>query len=161
MFGKVDVVAAQEFEDGFFGAPVDGELLVAFFVFEVVDFVFGEGFFLDSGEVAVQGFDVDAAVFFFVEDDGDVFFRVGDGDVDGIVFQVGFAVVVVAQVYFFVKEGVQQGADCKALLPQGFAADKRDFFHLVRRGGAELGQFLFGFCDLPHADGGFVVKFLL
>ena len=29
LLGEIDIVAAQELEDGFLGAPVDGELLVA------------------------------------------------------------------------------------------------------------------------------------
>ena len=161
MLGEIHVVAAQQLEDGLLGAPVDGQLLIALLIFQVFDFVFAEGFFLHGGEVAVQGFDVDAAVFLIVQDDGHVFFRMGDGDVHRIVLQVGFAVVMMAQVHLLVEEGVQQGADGEPLLAKGFAADEGDFFHLVRRGGAQLGEFLFGFGDLPHADGGFVFQFFL
>ena len=37
LLGEIHVVAAQELEDGFLGAPVDGELLVALVVLQVVD----------------------------------------------------------------------------------------------------------------------------
>ena len=85
----------------------------------------------------------------------------GDGNVYRVVLQVGFAVVVVAQVHFLVKEGVQEGTHGQPLFAQGFAADERDFFHLVRGGGGQLDQRLLRFGDLPHADGGFVLEFLL
>ena len=85
----------------------------------------------------------------------------GNGDVYGIVLQVRLAVVVVAQVHLLVEEGVQKGTHGEPLLAQGFAADEGDFLHLICRSGAELGELLLGFRNLPHADGGFVFQFLL
>ena len=85
----------------------------------------------------------------------------GNGDIDGVVLQVRFAVVVMAQVHLFFKEGVQESAHGQALFAKRFAFDERDFFHLVRGGGAQAGELLLRFCDLPHTDGGLVFKFLL
>ena len=42
---EVHVVAAQEFEDGLFGAPVDGQLLVAFIVLQIVNLFLAQGLY--------------------------------------------------------------------------------------------------------------------
>ena len=47
----------------------------------------------------------------------------GDADVDGVVLDVRFAVVVVAEVHLFFEHYVQQCAHGKLLLAHGFALD--------------------------------------
>ena len=160
LLGKIEVVYGEKLEDRFLGAPVDGELLVALVVLEVFDLLFGQGPFFHGGEIAVQGFDVDAHVFFFMENHGYIPVRVGNGDVDRIVFDIRLAVVMVAEIDFFVEHGAQQGPHGEPLLAQGFAADERDFLHLVGGGGTEFFQFFLGLTDLPDADQRIIVKFL-
>ena len=139
---------------------VDGQLLVSLVVLKVFDFVLAQGLLLNGGEVAVQGFHIDAAVLLVVQDDGHVFLRVGNGDIGGVVLKVRLAIVVMAQVHLFVEKGVQQGAYGQPLFAKGFAFDERDLFHLVRGSGAQCYELLFRLGDLPHTDRGFIFKFL-
>ena len=39
LFGEVYVVTAQQLEDGFLGAPVDGQLFVSLLVFQILVFM--------------------------------------------------------------------------------------------------------------------------
>ena len=96
-----------------------------------------------------------------MEDYRHILLSMGYGDVCGVVLKVGLTVVVVAQVYLFIEQGVEEGPHSKALLAEGFALYERDFFHLVGGGGGKFYQLILGFCDLPHAYCGFVFKFLL
>ena len=84
LVGEIDAVLRDHLVHGFLGAPVDGELLVALLLVDFLDLfelVFGKGFLLDGGEVAVERLAVDAHFVGRVEDDGDVAVGVGDADI--------------------------------------------------------------------------------
>ena len=124
LLGEVDIICRDAFEDGFFCAPVDGELLVSALVVKVFDLVFGESALLDCREIPVEGFDIDSDIFFIVENDGDILFCMRNTDICHHIFEIRLAVVMVAEIDLIVKELAQKSADRKALLALRFVADK-------------------------------------
>ncbi len=78
----------------------------------------------------------------------------GNADIGYLVLQIGFAVIVVAQIDLLVEQLVQQGPDRQPLLAQGLAFDERDFFHLVRGRRTHFLELLFRFRNLPDRNGG-------
>ena len=106
---------------GFLGAPVDGQLLVAAFVVQIFDFLFTEGLLFHGGEVAVQALAVDAHIVAVVQNHGHVLVGVGDADVNCIVLDVGFAVIVVGEVHLLFEHCVQKSPHRQFLLAERFA----------------------------------------
>ena len=132
LLGEVYIVMRQSFENRLFGAPVHGQLLVPAVVVQVLDFLLGKGLLFYCGEIAVQRLDVDAHILGVVQDHRHVFLGMRDADIGYQVLQIGFAIIVVAQIDLLVEQLVQQGPHRQPLLAQGLALDERDFFHLVR-----------------------------
>ena len=117
LFGKRHPVCGDSLEYGFLGAPVDGELLVALVVIQVVNLFLRESLALDCREIPGKGLHVDSYIFVVIEDDGHVFLGMGDADIRHAVLEVGLAVVVMAQVDLlpeqFAKESPYRKAPAK------------------------------------------------
>ena len=120
LLGEIYLVLRHFLVNGFLGAPVNGQLLVALFIVEIIDFLLGKGFLLHSGKIAVKGFAVYPHFLRFMQDDGNVLVGMRDTDVDGIVLNIGLPVVMVTQIDLFLEHDIQKGADRQFLLAQGF-----------------------------------------
>ena len=95
LFREVHPVLGHSLEEGLFGAPVDGELLVPLVLLQIVDLVFREGLLLDHREVPVERLHIDADLILVMDDDRYIVLCMCDADVCRAVLEVRLAVVVV------------------------------------------------------------------
>ena len=89
--------------------------------------------FLHHREIPFERLYVDAKLVIIADDDGYVFFRMGDADVCHTVFKVWLSVVVMVEVHLLFKHFVEKCPYCQFLSSLAFASEKGYFFEFVCR----------------------------